>query len=74
MKKFKVGQDLKVRSICDYDCIFRAKVLDRTAKFITVLVKGRKEPVRVKVIEYNGAETIYPFGRYSMTKRFSANQ
>lgn len=74
MIKFKVGQELKTRSICDYDCIFRAKVLSRTAKFVTVLVKGRREPVRIKVIEHEGAETIYPLGRYSMAVRFLANQ
>jgi hypothetical protein len=77
MIKFKVGQELKSRPICDDKYIFRAKVLSRTAKFVTVRIKGRREPVTVKVMEHNGAETIYPIyplGRYSIAVRLFANQ
>jgi len=71
---FTVGQNLSTRSICDHDCIFRATVIKRTAKRIT-LDLGRGEIKTVGIfIDYNGHEACFPFGRYSMAAIFSADE
>ena len=69
---FTVGQKLSDRSACDWDCIFRATVIKRTAKRVT-LDLGRGEIKTVGIfIDYNGNEACFPFGRYSMASIFSA--
>jgi hypothetical protein len=65
MTKFLVGKTYTTRSICDYECIFSATVLQRTAKTVTVQLDGNKI-VRRGLSEWNGAEMFYPYGRYSM--------
>jgi len=72
-KKFKVGQELETRSICDSDCIFTGKVLKRTEKTVTISSPGEKNR-RCKVHQsWNGdGEFIYPFGRFSMAPIFKA--
>ena len=72
MQKFTIGQQLSERSICDHDCIFRATVIRRTAKRVT-LDLGRGEIKTVGIfIDMHGNEACYPFGRYSMAAIFSA--
>jgi len=69
---FTVGQKLSDRSACDWDCIFRATVIKRTAKRVT-LDLGRGEIKTVGIfIDHNGNEACFPFGRYSMASIFSA--
>lgn len=63
-KQFKVGQTYSARSICDYDCIFSFTILGRTAKSITVNVRG--SVVRRSLSIYEGVEQFKPFGSYSM--------
>ena len=70
MKKFTAGQQLETRSACDHNCIFTAEVVKRTAKFVTIKVRG--ELKRCGVTEHDGAEMIFPFGRYSMAPIFRA--
>jgi hypothetical protein len=69
---FTVGQKLSDRSACDWDCIFRATVIKRTAKRVT-LDLGRGDVRTVGIfIDHNGNEACFPFGRYSMASIFSA--
>ena len=69
---FTVGQKLSDRSACDYDCVFRATVIKRTAKRVTLdLGHGEIRTVGI-FIDHNGNEACFPFGRYSMASIFSA--
>lgn len=70
--KFTPGQKLSDRSACDHDCVFRATVIRRTAKRVT-LDLGRGEIKTVGIfIDSSGHEACFPFGRYSMASIFSA--
>ena len=64
IKKFILGKEYQTRSICDYDCIFKFTILARTDKSVKVSVHNNIVSRRIKI--YNGAETFYPFGSYSM--------
>jgi hypothetical protein len=63
--KFEVGQELAARSACDWDCIFRFKVISRTAKFVTMDYFGEPKRVGIKV-DRDGVEYCTPLGNYSM--------
>ena len=66
MKKFTTGRTYTMRSICDHNCIWAVKVLKRTTQFVTLKVSGEKIPVRCKVHVWQGSESCYPLGSYSM--------
>lgn len=70
MYKFKVNQELSTRSTCNYDCIFKATVIKRTAKTITIT--SREGEKRCKIHSNNEGEYIFPYGRYSMAPIFRA--
>jgi len=70
LTKFETGKTYETRSACDYGCVFSVTVTRRTAKSVWVRVKGEEK--RCKVTEYDGAETIKPFGSYSMAPIFRA--
>jgi hypothetical protein len=65
--KFEVGQELAVRSLGDWDCIYRFTVVSRTAKFVTLNYYG--EPKRVGIKTDSEGEYCYPLGSYSMAPR-----
>jgi hypothetical protein len=65
--KFEVGQELAVRSLGDWDCVYRFTVVSRTAKFVTLNYYG--EPKRVGIKTDNEGEYCYPLGSYSMAPR-----
>ena len=67
--KFEVGQELAVRSLGDWDCIFRFTVVSRTAKFVTLNYYG--EPKRVGIKTGAEGEYCYPLGSYSMAPSLS---
>lgn len=67
----QTGQTLTSRSLCDYDCIFSLKVIDRKGSFATILMDGDKETRRVKVRNFNGEEYLRP-DNYSMAPTFRA--
>ena len=71
MKQFKVGETYSTRSICDHECIFSFKILRRTAKCVWIKVDG--ETVRRGIEPWDGKETFYPFGKYSMAAIISAD-
>jgi hypothetical protein len=70
--KFQVGQELATRSFADWDCIFRFKVLSRTAKFVTLEYYGEPKRVGIK-IDRDGVEYCLPLGNYSMAAVVKAN-
>lgn len=74
MRKFEVGKEYKMRSICDHGCIWSYTVTARTAQTITVTDGKKTLKLRVikKVSEYREAETVYPLGQYSMAPMLSA--
>lgn len=70
MTTFTANQELSARSICDNNCIFRATVVKRTAKTITI--KDDQGERRCKIHNYGDGEFIFPFGQYSMAAIFRA--
>jgi hypothetical protein len=70
MTQFKVGTTYSCRSICDYECIWEFTVISRTDKTIVVTQEGvagaKSLRINAKLSEHNGAETVFPLGRYSM--------
>ena len=68
--KFKPGQTLTAKSICNSECIYSATVIKRTAKTVTILMEGEKK--RCKIYSIDDSERIYPLGRYSMAPSFRA--
>ena len=60
LSKFEPGKTYWTRSIVDADCIIRVTIDRRTEKF--VWADGK----RFGVDQYDGAEFIRPWGRYSM--------
>lgn len=63
--QFQVGRVYSSRSLCDYECIFKFAVVERTAKTVTILVHAR--PARRKIRVVDDVECIDPLGRYSMS-------
>lgn len=68
-KTFEVGVTYWDRSTCDYDCIFKIKVVRRTAK--TIFTECGKT---LRVSEWQGVETVKPHGSYSMCSVMSADK
>lgn len=61
MEQFEIGKSYTTRSICNHDCIYSITIASRTAKTIKT-TDGKT----LRVGEYEGAETVKPFGTYSM--------
>lgn len=78
MLKFEVGNIYACRSICNYDCVWYFKVVNRTKSTITILKDGEKNPVvkriNKQVSETLDAESVYPLGNYSMAPILSADE
>jgi hypothetical protein len=74
MRKFEVGKEYTMRSICDHNCIWSYTVTARTAQTITVTDGKKTLKLRVikKISEYRNAETVYPLGQYSMAPMLTA--
>jgi hypothetical protein len=75
MAKFEIGKTYSTRSICDQNCIFSYTVIGRTAQTVKIADKfGKVKTCRIikQLSEWNGSETIYPEGRYSMAPTISA--
>ena len=71
-----VGQVLNARSAGDHNCIWRAEVVSRTAKQVTVKMAGywEGEPKRFGVkLDSQGVEYIKALGSYSLAPCFQAN-
>jgi len=62
---------LKATSICDLNCVWFAKVIERKGNFIVAVINN--EIVRKKVNVFNGEEFVYLLGKYSMAPIFKIN-
>ena len=71
--KFKVGKEYACTSIGDSDCIFRFKVLKRSAKFITLKYYNETHRRQIKHDDEWG-EYCLPFGSYSMAPLLRAGR
>ena len=69
MRRFEAGKTYWTRSICDAEMIIRITVEKRTASFITTT-----EGKRLKVSEWDGTETVKPWGSYSMAPTITAER
>lgn len=76
IKRFEVGKTYQTRSICDHECIISITVTARTDKTITAIEHGETKRLRIneKSTEYHKAETVYPWGHYSMAPQIHADQ
>ncbi len=78
MLKFEVGNIYACRSVCDYNCIWYFRVINRTKSTITILKDGEKNPVVKRInkqlSETLDAESVYPLGNYSMAPILSADK
>jgi hypothetical protein len=63
--KFEVGKSYATRSICDSDTWMRVTILKRTDKTVTVK-RGDKTKVCKIAADWQGYESIKPWGSYSM--------
>ena len=75
MKQFEIGKTYTTRSLCNHDCIISITVTDRTAATLTVTNDcGEVQKLRIvkKLSEIRNAETVLPWGRYSMAPMISA--
>jgi hypothetical protein len=69
---FAVGQNISARSLCDYDCLYTAKVISLSDKMVTVEFEDGKTK-RCKIYKgYDGVDYCMPFGHYSMAPMFHA--
>jgi len=71
---FKVGQEYATRSACDYECVFKFKVLKRTEKTVTIVGDLIDSPKRVKIHNFSDVESFSPYGSFSMAPSISADQ
>ena len=71
MSKFNIGTTYTTRSIADHDTVITAKVLKRTAKFVTVKTQFDAAK-RCGIVIIDGVETIKPWGSYSMAPTIRA--
>ena len=74
MKKFEVGKQYSMRSICNHDCVWTYTITARTAQTITITDGKETKKCRIskKTSEYRGTETVLPLGNYSMRPMLSA--
>jgi hypothetical protein len=70
--KFETGKTYYTRSAVDYDTIIAITIIKRTAKTITTKTMGRVVNLRVK--EFDGVETVRPWGSYSMCPTIGADR
>ena len=74
MIKFEIGKTYSMRSICDHNCIWTYTVTGRTASTITITDGKQSKTCRInkRISAWDGRETIYPLGRYSMAPSLGA--
>ena len=76
MKKFEIGKTYETRSLCNSDCKITLTITARTDATITAINDcGELQKLRInkKLTEIREAETVLPWGRYSMAPMISAN-
>lgn len=71
--KFITNRQYVCRSIGDSECIFKFKIVRRTAKTVWIIGESHTEPKACRVKIWNDVEVINPLGKYSMCPVLSAN-
>ena len=76
MTRFEVGKTYTHGWIGDADLFTSWKVVKRTASTITITDGKDVKTCRInkKYTEYRNAETVFPFGQYSMCPVLSADK
>jgi hypothetical protein len=78
MKRFEVGETYEARSISNYDCIWRFKVVKRTAKTMRIVDATRTSAEvvtrRIQQCGYHDSEISFPLGNYSMAPMIVASE
>lgn len=64
--QFQIGKSYACRSLSDYNLVYSFTVLDRTAKTLTVKVRGNIVKRRIAIYTGDTLEHFKPFGTYSM--------
>lgn len=75
IETFKVGEEYACRSIGDWECIYHAKVIRRTAKTVTFEESFRgvyTRKINADLTAMEGCECLYPHGQFSMAPIFRA--
>jgi len=72
--RFFINNTYSTRSSCNHECVYTFKIIKRTEKSVWIIEVGEKEIIRRKVIMYEGIETIYPLGKYSMAPILRADK
>jgi len=72
MSKFEVGKTYTTRSACNHDCIIAVTVIKRTAKTIIADCGSFRGEKRLRIKDYEGVETVAPWGSYSMSPVINA--
>lgn len=74
MKKFEVGKQYSMTSICNHECVWTYTVTARTEKTITLTDSRKTFKCRInqRISEYSNAETVHPLGQYSMAPSLTA--
>lgn len=70
MKAIESNSKLTARSICDNNCIFSLKVIDRKGNFATISYQGKTKRTKV-YSDSEGNEYLQP-DKYSMSPIFRA--
>jgi len=63
---FIVGKTYTTRSICAHNCIYKAVVLKKTEKTVTIETRMEGPKTKKVMTDNEGKQYFYPFGRYSM--------
>ena len=71
--KFQPGKTYACRSVCDHNCVWTVTVASRTAKTIKT-TDGKTLRINAELTAANGAETVFPRGRYSMAPILTADK
>lgn len=65
IRRFEIGKTYFTSSVCDHNCVYSYEVISRTAK--TVTLKDNCGTVkRRKINTFQGSESVYPEGVFSM--------
>ena len=71
MTTIQPNTTITAKSICDSNCIFSAKVLDRKGDMVTIQFNN-ETPFKKKVKRsFDGSEYVMALGTYSMAPAFS---
>lgn len=70
MTQFQAGKTYTTRSVCDSACIFAIEVISRTEKTITFKYHGTVKRCKIKM--FDGVESAFALGTYSMAPIFRA--